>query len=250
VATTRAADYLVLSSGIFDLHAPSSPWMKLLAERFDLESGRCLATLPKGYAEPAAKVTDEPPETDVPLQAAHTWHDLDKKIAQVVELAGTITPRSEAGNLASTLEPDLTARRRFSVSRLSGVLQSTEAVATNILPTDDEPRPSADGASDLGTLVHAVLAKLDFAEPGDIASAVRHRAEMNRHSLDQHIDITEKLIQQFLKSPRAKELASAKQIHRELEFLLVWPPQANPTATENCRYLQGFIDCNDNRRRR
>ena len=41
VATTRAADYLILSSSLagYDANELESDWMKLLAERFDLATG-------------------------------------------------------------------------------------------------------------------------------------------------------------------------------------------------------------------
>jgi ATP-dependent helicase/nuclease subunit A len=42
VACTRAQDYLVLSAALPDHFAPQTPWMLLLAERFDLHGGQCL----------------------------------------------------------------------------------------------------------------------------------------------------------------------------------------------------------------
>jgi ATP-dependent helicase/nuclease subunit A len=42
------------------------------------------------------------------------------------------------------------------------------------------------------------------------------------------------LIERFVQSPRAAQLAQATDLHRETEFLLAWPPE---------RYIQGFIDC-------
>ncbi len=59
VATTRAADYLVLSGGLSpkDFESPSAPWLKLLAERFDLKTGQFIAQLPKDsrYHRPRLK---------------------------------------------------------------------------------------------------------------------------------------------------------------------------------------------------
>jgi ATP-dependent exoDNAse (exonuclease V) beta subunit len=49
-----------------------------------------------------------------------------------------------------------------------------------------------------------------------------------------------RLVTQFLRTPRAAALATARQRHVEQEFLLAWPPGA---ATAEPRYLQGFIDC-------
>src|SRR5262249_46973603 len=45
---------------------------------------------------------------------------------------------------------------------------------------------------------------------------------------------------QFFKSPRGQQLANARAVHREIDFLLSWPPgQPNTTG----RYIQGVIDC-------
>ena len=44
VACTRAEDYLILSSSLPEAYQPAGPWMQTLADRFDLETGNCLAT--------------------------------------------------------------------------------------------------------------------------------------------------------------------------------------------------------------
>ena len=52
------------------------------------------------------------------------------------------------------------------------------------------------------------------------------------------------MIGRFLASPRAAEIAAAKEVYRELEFLLAWPPDADrKRRAGRTRYLQGFIDC-------
>jgi ATP-dependent exoDNAse (exonuclease V) beta subunit len=76
------------------------------------------------------------------------------------------------------------------------------------------------------------------------------------------------LVENFLQSDRAQQLSKALMVHRELEFLLAWPPRdresasttdvrnskassskqtpdplASPPQNVNRRYLQGFIDC-------
>ena len=47
------------------------------------------------------------------------------------------------------------------------------------------------------------------------------------------------MVGRFLASGEAQQLARARRVHRELEFLLAWPVGA---ARENGRYVQGFID--------
>ena len=46
VATTRAADYLLMASSMKDRSKPQSHWLKFLAERFDLETGTASHSFP------------------------------------------------------------------------------------------------------------------------------------------------------------------------------------------------------------
>src|SRR5262249_52281802 len=138
VATTRAADYLVLSSGMTerDFENTSTPWTKLLAERFDLETGRFVATLPndKDYKTPHVKVTTELPATDSPTAAANPWKDLDGAIDKALELVREYQAQgherkstaSAPERLAEPILPDWAAPRRFSISRLNGHLHPLE----------------------------------------------------------------------------------------------------------------------------
>jgi ATP-dependent helicase/nuclease subunit A len=47
------------------------------------------------------------------------------------------------------------------------------------------------------------------------------------------------MVERFLGSPRGAQLAAAKIIRREVEFLLPWPPE----ATRAARFFHGYIDC-------
>jgi ATP-dependent helicase/nuclease subunit A len=58
VACTRAEDYLILSSSLPDPYQPAGPWMQTLAERFDLETGRCLAGDVEEGRQPLVQVYD------------------------------------------------------------------------------------------------------------------------------------------------------------------------------------------------
>jgi YD repeat-containing protein len=52
------------------------------------------------------------------------------------------------------------------------------------------------------------------------------------------------MIERFRESPRWAEIAAAKVVHRELEFLLAWPPAGKGKDNGHSgRYLQGFFDC-------
>jgi ATP-dependent helicase/nuclease subunit A len=58
VACTRAEDYLILSSSLPDPYQPAGPWMQTLAERFDMETGRCLAADVKEGHRPLVQAYD------------------------------------------------------------------------------------------------------------------------------------------------------------------------------------------------
>jgi ATP-dependent helicase/nuclease subunit A len=48
------------------------------------------------------------------------------------------------------------------------------------------------------------------------------------------------MISRFVASPPGRELAEAAVLHREVEFLLAWPPgETNGDAT----HIRGYIDC-------
>ena len=69
VATTRAADYLVLSSGVRSVGEAKGPWMQLLGERFDLATGKLRVPLPGGGQGPQVRVTTDEPVVVVRARA-------------------------------------------------------------------------------------------------------------------------------------------------------------------------------------
>lgn len=237
VATTRAADYLLLSSSVKDLEKPEGPWMTLLAERYDLRSGAVQGSLPDGYAAPRARVTlDEPPQP--------ADRGVAGKRPSLIELAEQAAHLAAVGDVAATpfsgpVAADLTARRQFSFSRLHGKLKVPHAAAEAVEPVPVPPPTVQVDALELGTLVHAVLAEIPFGQSVDVAALVA------RHAARQLLDGTtegeaRRLVAQFLGTPRAAVLAAARELHAEQEFLLAWPPG---TKAEDAQFLQGFLDC-------
>ncbi len=237
VAATRAADYLMLSSSLvgYETDKLDSDWTKLLAKRFDLATGEFHGTLPAGYAVPQVRVTDSEPATAFkPLGHEH-GADLVTIVEQARDLAasggGTIPP--DIGPFA----PDLTARRQFSVSRLSGKL---------VRPDFDEfqpqpPKPDAIDPLALGTFVHAVLARFDLTGTTPIAALCEQLAAERVVPLDERaVEIAVKMLERFVDSARWSQIAAANTVQRELEFLLAWPSASGP---DHHLYVQGFFDC-------
>ena len=137
---------------------------------------------------------------------------------------------------------DFAARRRFSVSRLNGELEIVEETATTPAAFGDE-QPTVVAPEDLGTLAHEVLARLDFRRP-DTLEEVVHQVVARGGPAVELGSLVQQMISTFLDSKRTREIASARQIHRELEFLFAWPPPSGAgNAQRMGRYLQGVIDC-------
>jgi len=130
---------------------------------------------------------------------------------------------------------DAAARRQYSFSRLTGMLHAQSAASHESTTGGDASGEPPLDARGLGTLVHAVLEEIDFASPGDIGQRVRCLVEQHLPGSGQRLDEPIEMIERFVASPRAAELASAKEVYRELEFMLAWPPGE---AESGGRFLQ------------
>ena len=240
VATTRAADYLILSAGVPELGSARGPWMELIGRRFDLSSGELLASLPEGYREPKVRVTTTEPPLDARASSSRVRPALPELVAEARQ-----TAERGAGRVPQYLAPvppDAAARRQYSFSRLTGALHARDVPRRpDALRPDESWEPPAVDPVGLGTLVHAVLAEIDFADPGDVPAVVRRHAQRHLPESEDGLDEPIELIRRFLASPRAAEMAAASEAYRELEFLLAWPPEND--GESDGRYLQGFIDC-------
>jgi ATP-dependent helicase/nuclease subunit A len=237
VACTRAADYLILSSSIPDLQKPGSEWLKFLGRRFDLQSGRCLDDLPAGYEPPRIRVTSEEPQNEREPAKRPRGADLAKLVEKTRQLAAT-----GQGDIPLSIEPiavDNQARRRFSFSRLSGNLAPTAWPATSTEAA--ESTASTLDPRGLGTLTHAVLERVDFAGNTDVKQLCDLLAPLHLEQ-DWQTAATDaaEMVNRFLAGDRAADIAQAKIVRRETEFLLPWSDQ--PQTFEG-RYLHGFIDC-------
>ena len=247
VATTRAADYLILSSGVMSVEKPKGAWRQLLAERFDLATGACLAALPAGYTIPLVKVITSEPPLDTAAKGDARRPHLADMVQQVREQTPRQTPNLPVS--VATVSADRQARRVFSFSSLND--ESDETIgftAAGVLKNgEDGGTPtSQEEAIQLGTLIHAVLANWDFAaakeatELKKIKERVTHHADRLRYAPDGDFDEGVAMVERFVRSSRAAELAQARCVHRELEFLMAWPPEA---AKAGGQQLHGFIDC-------
>lgn len=238
VATTRAADYLILSAGIKQGAKLNSPWTKLLARRFDLESGEPVDGEFAPDEKPKVLVTRQEP----PSPSGKSERSTSATLARIVEQVEIARPSPIELHI-DPLPARGQSRRRYSFSQISGELHPIadyEAYGPADESADDDQSQRVADPVRLGTIVHAVLSEIDRAEPIDVAARVHHHADIEFRDDPQSLSDASELIEKFLKSPRAESIRSAAEIHTEIEFLLTWPPgDDGPDAA----YLHGFIDC-------
>ncbi|MCC6494083.1 MAG: UvrD-helicase domain-containing protein, partial [Pirellulales bacterium] len=239
VACTRAADYLLLSSSIEDPAAPQRDWLQLLARHVSLVDGALQRPLPPGYAAPDIWVTTDLPRIDETAPSAPRGADLGRLVLKTRELAtngaGGTPPESDP------VRPDMRARRQFSFSQLSGQLALERPTVLNAA---DKERSTVERPSDrgeLGSLVHAVLERINLQRQDDLADLCEFLAPECAPSSPGTIAAdAAAIVARFLRSPRGAELAAAPIVRREVEFLLPWALDSHANAG---RYLHGYIDC-------
>ncbi len=249
VAMTRAADHLILSSGLKAIDKPSSSWMKLLAARFNLETGAVrvdpdtgATEIPAPYAErcPAVLVHRVSPRSPLLPPALHDGLPL----RHFVELVSQAEPLPLPPLLLS-LPANPAARQTFSVSELEefDVRLRHGTTSLPVLPPQiANPSEQLPSAEDVGTLVHGVLERI---HPQDDADRIQGLLEacwggtfatlpddIRRSASD--------MLKAFWTSPVAYELRQARQCLRELEFNVQIPSELLPGEP---RSISGKIDC-------
>jgi ATP-dependent helicase/nuclease subunit A len=239
VAATRAADHLILSSSLAAYDDLRSDWLEMLASQFDLETGAPVGQLPSGYASPQVRVTDKEPPTDYKPSGQARGPDWLQILADAHDLAasgrGVVPPG------VFPIAVDTSARRRFSVSRLSGQIVRDDDWEKYLAPQTSSPAPDAVDPRELGRLVHSVLQRLSFTGDNPIRDWCEQLAAENVLSnAPQAAELAQSMVERFVDSPRWAQLTRATTVHREIEFLLAWPPDRD---SDDGRYLQGYIDC-------
>jgi ATP-dependent helicase/nuclease subunit A len=242
VATTRAADVLILSGGRFSGVDPRGPWTRLLAERFDLDSGALIADLPEGYRATSIRVIADDPFPQLATRGA-TRRRID--LQAIVDRLRDLPPLQNAPLLAST-EPiavDRSSPRMHSFSRLKGDFRKPSETAPSEDAFDESPDANSQAASTVdplgfGTLVHAVMADVPYGETLDAPSLVKRHADAHGVGATEQNEASA-LVERFFATELCQRIAAAAERHAELEFLLAWP---NGATSGDDPLLHGFID--------
>ena len=260
VATTRAADYLILSAGLQADRRPRSPWLQLLAERFNLDTGLPAIDPYLGRISLGEVAQDEIPEILVhhnPPDVSHAIKPLSDGRLPLAELPQAVAQTEPAPlpEMIPAIPPDAAARRQLSVSAIeehvaevadtdskwrgdeAGGSQAVESFRGSV---DSGDRTDAD-ATDLGILVHRVLERVNFRSPQPVASIVEECLRFQFHGREDALrSAALPRIETFLNSGVYAEVANASPCYRELDFRLRWPVA---TPTDEPLTITGTIDC-------
>ncbi|MFN9373432.1 MAG: UvrD-helicase domain-containing protein [Planctomycetaceae bacterium] len=244
VATTRAADLLILSGTL--LQGPRGlklehPWLRLLNERFDLRTGQPRLAPGSAAGSVLAKYSRNLPEIHVhqsrpvvesPSEAAHSRRLSLSQLRESVEQA---SPAGLPESLRSFVH-HLSAHERLSVSRLEQLVeQRLQKLGRNDLnqlvqlarvtvhegpaATSSLHVPESDSIP-LGQLVHKVL-ELTGTRP--LETLERVLVGWTPEPSSQVIAVARECLARWPKSPLAAPLAELPANLREVDFLLPWP---------------------------
>ncbi|MGQ0636265.1 MAG: UvrD-helicase domain-containing protein [Planctomycetaceae bacterium] len=246
VATTRAADHLILSANLVAPGKVSHPWLKLLSERFDLFTGQPRTTPATGGVSVLAKyagrlpqilVHQKPPELAGPETSSHNrlvslaaLRD-SVRMAEPLDVPATVAP----------VPPDSASRRRFTVSEIEredAALRGTAPPITEPARPDEAgetPATAADTASLVGRLVHSVLERIDFGAPAPWRALLEALVQGQTLPLENSIvDEAAACVAALIDAPLSHELAAARRLYREIAFLLAWPPaRSSPVVSDS-----------------
>jgi len=262
VAMTRAADLLILSANMKQAGRPGNPWLRLVSERFDLSNGQPRQAPATGNVSiivkysgrlPEIRVHQGPPEPPVTGKRDNR-SDTEIPLNRLRELLD----RAEPDELPATLRafaPDRSTRTRFSVSEIENLDRQLTAGQLTDEGLNDADRAAAladsaagaasgDGSAaiQIGILAHRVLEKIDFQKPQDVAALVASSSSSNATGAGESVQAAAAAcVANVLASPLRGELATARRMYREIDFLLRLPSHQRSGASGIT--ISGTIDC-------
>lgn len=236
VACTRAADRLILSS-CWDADAKlEGPWLKRLSERFDLSTAE-----PVNDDTPGGLVMIGPPSEAAPPTAQQEGRSGPGLSDALESVLGQSPKPGAAPPAVGPIGIDPDAITTFSVSRLSGKLHTSAPLAES----DDDNRVAEEvDPRRLGTLVHAIIERLEPGDPAmnrSIAAWTRSLAPQHlRRAVERGGDLAIEQVRRFVSSEDWLAMASADRLDREVEFLMRWPLEDDPKSSPT--QIRGYLD--------
>ncbi|MGF1583264.1 MAG: UvrD-helicase domain-containing protein [Gemmataceae bacterium] len=244
VGCTRAQDYLILSSAMSPDFTPQNPWMLILTQRFDLETGRSLVP---GLSEdqiPQVRVTNylnEPPNSVLPDETrAH--------IPDVPEVS--VHSLVEGPQIVPSRLPSVIAQTQADVDEPLFLNQwdaedGSDRSTWNHLQSDLEFSLAGQSEKEItaGRIVRHVLARWDFGNADHWRSLYEQvmSAAWVVSSTSQTQPEVESALRRFAESDLRQHLGTARQCHWELEYLMT-PPDGNELFERVLPHVKGKID--------
>ena len=231
VACTRAADYLILSAGFDADKSSHSPWLSLVESRFDLRPG-CSSSIQFWVRLERVRLDARPfrkslltPSRVMPKLPRHRIQNRFRSAnygSRIVTPSRANSPYRPGSFLEATdLSFTSVSRLETIDEELRGVLHSRESRRTDV---ERDEVIDLDMATTLGTIVHSVLERVDFQNPASWPQLLEHAAKENQDKpKEEMIQQAYAMLERFFDSALADELARARTIHREIDFLLPWP---------------------------
>jgi len=246
VACTRAADYLILSAGVDSDATKHSPWYALVESRFDVVTG-----LPKtdpylGSSSASTADRESIPEILVHHQPPRVQKapSPTERLVSVPQLATTLREAEpgEIPELARQLPRDSRELPPLSVSRLETIDADLQGITH--VPLDRTRDLEAlvlnpDQATAMGSLVHSVLERINFAQPAAWEALLNNAVANSKDRLDDEaIAGARQMLSRLMISPVASDLAAAVNLYREVEFAMRWPDSSGSVPV----IIRGVID--------
>ncbi|MBL4886109.1 MAG: PD-(D/E)XK nuclease family protein, partial [Planctomycetaceae bacterium] len=255
VATTRAADHLILSAPWTGDTKMSGPWMKLLNQRFHLETGLPKGDSLLGQSQRPGVERNRIPDIDVVTKRPEASGSVSRK--RSVRLSDWMnhlekTTSEAPAKIALPFQRECAARVRFSVSEIEATDESLCLIAGDAINGEDTISSTAQTettqgkslplaqAELLGDLLHAAVEEMNPQQPGDASQmiiALSKRFDKEVSEKLQQTAITR--LDHFMNSSVLQELANAKQLYREAEFML----RFDSGSLESSAIIAGTVDC-------
>ena len=215
VATTRARDSLILTSGSAPEAKPTSQAMALLARRFDRRSGDLLGPLPEDWARPEVRLAATPPEAPDRVPIADRSRPRIAAILDAIESAGPAIEPERTSPLAS--------RPRF---------------------VDLDPsRDLAPGLARVDRLIRSVLEDSKGFRPGGLAAAVARAGRWQAPAASRRVRaLAVERLAGWIAGPLARGLATASEVVRAVPWVVSWPPGSDDPVVFNGQVDLGFRD--------
>jgi ATP-dependent helicase/nuclease subunit A len=211
VACTRPQDYLILSAALPPEYQPAGPWMVTLAGRFDLASGRCLASDLAAERCPTVRVLDgehPPPVARVLANAATVTVEAPVPLPELTLTCG--------GGLVTVAEVRRWLARGDTLFAEENGLREEQ-------PAD--------------RVLRSVLERWDFTRKDGWRELLARLGEKAGLSATDRLQVEETL-SGWAGSELRQQLAAARSVRRGVEYVIAPPGDGEPAPG-----VMGTIDC-------